>query len=804
MRSGTFILMLALLVSPALHAQVKRITVSPAQVKLASDRDTRQLVVTAHLADGRVEDVTHRAQYTVQHANVAKVEQALVHSMGAGDTKVTVQFAGQTVTVPVHTTHATRAISFYFDALPVLSKLGCSSGSCHGSPHGKGGFRLSLRAFDPVLDTFTLTREELGRRTNLLNPAASLLLAKPLMEVAHEGGRRFRKGDRSYNLLRDWIAEGCRVEEGQPSCVKVTVSPLSGRVLKHPAWQQQLSVVAHYSDGTQRDVTHLVVFESSDNEVADISTTGLVTGFRRGEAAVLVRYLHHIESTLLTFTRDVEGFQWSNPPQRNYVDRHVDDKLQQLQFAPAPLCDDGTFVRRVYLDVIGILPTLQETEAFLQDDRPDKRAQLINTLLNRPEHAKFWALKWGDLLRLSVKQIGAPSVHKYHRWIEGALGRNMPYDQFASSLLTASGSTMINPPANFYRTSANRDDAVETSAQIFLGTRIQCAKCHNHPFERWTQDNYYGMASFFNRVERKRTGKGDETVILSGTAGEVTHPLNGKTMKPWAPAAGELPVEATADRRAAFAQWLTGPSNPFFARVEVNRLWAHVMGRGIVEPFDDFRDTNPPANAPLLDALAEDFVRNGFDRRHVLRTILNSRTYQAQSTRNAFNKDDRKYFSHYQPRMLSAEQLLDAIGEVTGLPERIGGLPADMKCTQLPAPELAKIDFLKVFGQPERQSACECERTDDTSLEGALQLYNGKLLHDRLRNGNNRFRRAMAEGKDDAAVVREFYLASLCRPPSAKELQLSLAHLSVAKDRNAAMEDIAWAILNKTEFLFQH
>lgn len=804
MRSGTFILMLAWLASPALHAQVKRITVSPAQVKLASDRDTRQLVVTAHLADGRVEDVTHRAQYTVQHANVAKVEQALVHSMGAGDTKLTVQFADQTVAVPVYTAHAARSVSFYFDALPVLSKLGCSSGSCHGSPHGKGGFRLSLRAFDPVLDTFTLTREELGRRTNPLNPAASLLLAKPLMEVAHEGGRRFRKGDRSYNLLRDWIAEGCRVEEGQPNCVKVTVSPTSGRVLKHPAWQQQLSVMAHYSDGTQRDVTHLVVFESSDNEVADISTTGLVTGFRRGEAAILVRYLHHIESTLLTFTRDVEGFQWPNPPQRNYVDRHVDDKLQQLQFAPAPLCDDGTFVRRVYLDVIGILPTLQETEAFLQDDRPDKRAQLIDTLLNRPEHAKFWALKWGDLLRLSVKQIGAPSVHKYHRWIEGALGRNMPYDQFAFSLLTASGSTMINPPANFYRTSADRDDAVETSAQIFLGTRIQCAKCHNHPFERWTQDNYYGMASFFNRVERKRTGKGDETMILSGTVGEVTHPLNGKTMKPWAPAAGELPVEATADRRGAFAQWLTGPSNPFFARVEVNRLWAHVMGRGIVEPFDDFRDTNPPANAPLLDALAEDFVRNGFDRRHVLRTILNSRTYQAQSTRNAFNKDDRKYFSHYQPRMLSAEQLLDAIGEVTGLPERIGGLPVDMKCTQLPAPELAKIDFLKVFGQPERQSACECERTDDTSLEGALQLYNGKLLHDRLRNGNNRFRRAMTEGKDDAAVVREFYLAALCRPPSAKELQLSLTHLSAAKDRNAAMEDIAWAILNKTEFLFQH
>ena len=804
MKGAVFILLLAALFPAGLAAQVQRLEVEPAQVQLTSERDTRQLVVTAHLDDGRVQDVTHRAQFAVKDAQVARVERALVHSVGAGDTQVQVHFGGKTVAVAIKSTHATRPVSFFYDTLPVLSKLGCSSGSCHGSPHGKGGFRLSLRAFDPVLDAFTLTREELGRRTNPLNPAASLLLAKPLMEVAHEGGRRFRKGDRTYRLLRDWIASGCEVEEDQPDCVKVEVTPASGRVLKHPAWQQQLSVLAHYSDGTHRDITHLAVFESSDNEVANISASGLVAGFRRGEAAVLVRYLHHIESTLLTFTRDVDGFQWPNLPQRNYVDRHIDDKLQQLQFAPAPSSDDATFIRRVHLDVIGTLPTIKETTAFVNDPATDKRAKLIEHLLNRPEHAQFWALKWGDLLRLSVKQIGAPSVHKYHRWIEGALGRNMPYDQFARLLLTASGSTLINPPANFYRTSANRDDAVETAAQIFLGTRIQCAKCHNHPFERWTQDNYYGMASFFNRVERKRTGKGDETLILSQFAGEVHHPLNGKLMKPWAPAAGELPVKEVADRRVAFATWLTGPRNPFFARVEVNRLWAHLMGRGIVEPFDDFRDTNPPANAPLLDALAEDFVKSGFDRRQVLRTILNSRTYQAESTRNEFNKDDRKYFSHYRPRMMSAEQLLDAIGQVTGLPERIGGMPADMKCTQLPAPELAKIDFLKVFGQPERQSACECERTDDTSLERALQLYNGKLLNDRLRNGGNRFRRAMAAGKRDEEVLREFYLAALSRPPSARELQLALAHLGAAKDRNAAMEDIAWAILNKTEFLFQH
>ena len=458
----------------------------------------------------------------------------------------------------------------------------------------------------------------------------------------------------------------------------------------------------------------------------------------------------------------------------------------------------------MHLDLIGTLPTIAETEAFIADKQPDKRARLIDALLNRPEHAKFWALKWGDLLRLSVKQIGAPSVHKYHRWIESAIASNMPYDRFATSLLTARGSTLLNPPANFFRTAANRDDAVETSAQIFLGTRIACAKCHNHPFERWTQDNYYGMASFFNRIQRRRTGKGDETWILDAKTGEVAHPLDGRTMKPWAPSAGEMALPAEADRRREFARWLTRADNPFFARVEVNRLWAHVMGRGIVEPFDDFRDTNPPANAPLLDALAADFVKSGYDRRHILRVILNSRTYQASSTASALNRDDRKYFSHYRARMLSAEQLLDAIGEVTGIPERLNGLPPDMKCTQVPAPELANVGFLKIFGQPERQSACECERSDESSIERALQLYNGRLLDRRLKDGNNRFRRALAAGKPDAAVIDELYLAALSRRPTDAERKIITAHLGGAKDRNAAYENILWALLNKTEFLFQH
>ena len=784
--------------------KVTRIEVQPGSVKLVHLRDSAQLTVTAHLADGRVMDVTHAAKYSLANPAVAGIESALLRPKAGGATEAHVEYAGQRAKVSVLSEAKSRAVSFKHDTLPLLSKLGCSSGSCHGAPHGKGGFRLSLRAFDPTLDEYTLTREELGRRTNPLQPAASLLLAKPAMAVAHEGGRRFRKGDEYYNLLRDWIGEGCKVQTDEPTCVKLTVTPASGRVLKHPAWTQQLRVMAHFADDTQRDVTRLAVFESSDDKVADINRTGRVTGYRRGEAAVLVRYLEHIESVLITFVRDVEGFSWPNVPQKNYVDGHVDVKLRQLQFAPAGLCDDGTFVRRVHLDLIGTLPTIAETEAFIADKQPDKRVRLIDALLNRPEHAKFWALKWGDLLRLSVKQIGAPSVHKYHRWIESAIASNMPYDRFATSLLTARGSTLLNPPANFFRTAANRDDAVETSAQIFLGTRIACAKCHNHPFERWTQDNYYGMASFFNRIQRRRTGKGDETWILDAKTGEVAHPLDGRTMKPWAPSAGEMALPAEADRRREFARWLTRADNPFFARVEVNRLWAHVMGRGIVEPFDDFRDTNPPANAPLLDALAADFVKSGYDRRHILRVILNSRTYQASSTASALNRDDRKYFSHYRARMLSAEQLLDAIGEVTGIPERLNGLPPDMKCTQVPAPELANVGFLKIFGQPERQSACECERSDESSLERALQLYNGRLLDRRLKDGNNRFRRALASGKPDAAVIDELYLAALSRRPTDAERKIITDHLTTSKDLAAAYENILWALLNKTEFLFQH
>jgi hypothetical protein len=503
--------------------------------------------------------------------------------------------------------------------------------------------------------------------------------------------------------------------------------------------------------------------------------------------------------------RDVAGFAWSNPHPDNYIDELVDAKLQQLKYLPSEKCTDDEFLRRVYLDTIGVLPTIDETQTFLADPAADKRGQLIDALLERPEYARFWALKWGDLLRMTKKTVGASGVFKYHQWLLRSFEENQPYDEFAREVLTASGSTLANPPANFYRTTADVNDAVESIAQVFLGARLQCAKCHNHPFERWTQDNYYGMASFFNRVQRKTAGRTDEVFIYATRSGEVTQPRTGEVMKPWLPVKGEIEPPADADRRGAFAEWLVQPDNPFFAKVEANRIWAHLFGRGIIDPPDDFRESNPPSNKALLDALANDFAEHNFDRKHLIRTILNSRTYQASSRPNEFNKDDVKFFSHYQPRLLSAEQLLDAICQLTGVPEKFGPLPADVKATQLPSPDMADNEFLKVFGQPERQTVCECERGDDSNLGQALQLFNGPLVHGKLRSESNRFRQLLAAGKSDDEIIRTLYLAAVCRQPSDGELQASLAHVAGKPDKRIeALEDVCWAILNTNEFLFQH
>ena len=599
---------------------VARVSVDPSTVSLSSERSIMRLVVTGHYADDEVQDLTRVAQLSTGDDSIVVIREGQLHGVGDGTTFVEVAVGGQSVRVPITTSFAGRPdrVSFRTETVAALTKQGCNSGGCHGTPSGKGGFRLSLEAYDSDLDQLTLVREAIGRRTNVIEPSSSLLLRKPLLEVAHGGGKRLHKTDPAYEVLRRWISEGCQIDSEERRCERLEILPHGPRVLHWPAHTQQVVALAHFSDGSVRDVTSLAKLSSSDETVAQVRPDGLVVGTRRGDVAVTVRYLEHLETARFTFVTPVDGFAWRETEELNYIDTLVNRKLQQLQFVTSELCTDAEFLRRVYLDVIGIPPTIDESRAFLGDDRSDKRARLIDEILDRHEYATFWALRWGDLLRLKEKNLSPEGVRKFHAWIVDAFAQNLPFDRFATELLTASGSTYTNPAANYYRALKDANLSTESTAQLFLGVRIQCAKCHNHPFERWTQDNYYGLSAFFHRVKQKAGTREGELVVWVDRAGEVTQPRTGKTMAPWLPGRGLIEDAALRDRRDVLATWLTSDANPYFARVAVNRIWAHVMGRGIVEPVDDFRASNPPANAELLDALAEEFQASGYDQKHIL------------------------------------------------------------------------------------------------------------------------------------------------------------------------------------------
>lgn len=804
--SNDFSVAVQQLLPPAIAGPLT-LSIYPSEIQLNANRARQQLVVTGSDAQGDWRDWTRLAHVSVANPEVAEIRQGAVYPLATGETELIVQVGSiqQTVPVSVNLPTTPERVDFESEVLVAVSKQGCNSGACHGSPTGKGGFRLSLRAYDLKLDQLTLIHEDYGRRTNVLAPEQSLMLLKPTMQLPHGGGKQLHVGDATYELLHDWVAQGATADPvDTPRIERIEVYPNQRQVLSVADGGQQLAVTAHFADGSQRDVTHIVAYESSDRDVATVTEDGWVQPQGRGEVAVLVRCLEYIETVPILFIEHQSDFQWSAPPANNYVDTLVNEKLHQLQYLPAPTSSDPEFLRRVSLDVIGILPSVQETDAFLADTGANKRARLIDALLERPEYSRFWALKWGDLLKLTSKLVGDEGVHKYYRWLESSLRENQPYDQFARELLTSTGSTLSNPAANFYRTAADMNESVENISQVFLGARVQCAKCHNHPFERWTQDNYYGLGAFFNRVQRRQTQRPGEQFIYTAASGEVTQPRTGQIMQPWLPQTGSIIVEGDVDRRVTFADWLVEHDNPYLARIEANRLWSHLFARGIVDPIDDFRDSNPPSNATLLDALAQDFVDSGFDRKHLLRVILNSNTYQASCQAGQFNQNDQRYFSHQEPRLLSAEQLLDAINRSLTLTQPLGNLPAGTLATQLPAPDIAKVAFLKVLGQPERNTVCTCERSDASNLGMAIELINGQTLHDKLRDPNNRFRLSLAAGTSVPEIVHELYIAALCRPPSEMELGFATTHCAKQEDLVMGLEDVCWALLNTDEFLFQH
>lgn len=807
----------AIPVDPAARAeaigQPTGLTVHPAAVTLAGARAVQQVIVTGQYVDGTVRDLTHFCEWTVEASDILTVESGFVLPRKNGRTNLIVKAGSQTRSVPVtvQAFEAASPFSFRHDMIAALNVGGCNMGACHGTPSGKGGFKLSLRGYDPPADYLQLTRDVFGRRTGRLDAEESLIYKKALGRVPHEGGQRFQPSSTAAQVFRGWLGEGLQDDPTNlPALKRIEILP-GGRMLNQPMRWQQLAVLAHFADDTVRDVTRLTVFSSSDSAVADVSAQGLVEFGQSGEVAILCRYLDELQAVRLTYLEPKKDFAWSNPPEHNYVDQHVFAKLKMLSILPSDVCTDQEFIRRVYLDLGGILPTAGEVKTFLANPDKDKRTKLVDALLERPEYADYWTLKWSDVLRSSRKTIQVKGIHVFQKWLRAHLDRNSPFDQVVREILTANGSTYANPPANYYRIARDPTSLAETTAQLFFGVRMQCAKCHNHPFERWTQDDYYSLAAYFARVKQKKDpsepgptpqAQGAE-VIYSDRAGEVVQPRTGKIMPPRIMGLAAASVPVSKDRREALAEAVLAGDNPFFAKATVNRIWFHLTGRGIVDPVDDFRDSNPSANDPLLDALARDFIQSGFNTKHIVRLIVNSRTYQLSAQSNDFNKDDNKYFSHAVTRLIPAEPLLDAICTATDMPETFAGLPPGTRAVQLPDGEINHV-FLKTFGQPGRELACECEREGDSNLAQALQLINGPTINEKIRNPNNRIGRLLGKKASEQEILADLYLATLSREPGEAEQKAALDHVAKGQDKRKAWEDVLWALLNCKEFLFRH
>lgn len=701
-------------------------------------------------------------------------------------------------------------VTFLRDVAPILNKAGCTAGPCHGAAKGKNGFKLSLRGYDPRFDYESLLYDLSGRRFNRADPGRSLMLAKPSQEVAHGGGQRFAKNSDYYKTIFNWISQG--VPYGDPA--KDTVVDLRAApaeiLMTKPGETTSLKVVVRYQDDEVRDVTRETAIESNVPDVARIESDAsldmpVIRGERVGEATLLLRYQGKFAAIPVTVLNPKPGFVWKPLPQHNYVDRLVDAKLERLKIQPSPSADDATFLRRVSLDLTGRLPSPESVRAFLADGRPSrvKRAAMIDTLIASPEYADHWTVKWSDLLQSSRKYLGEKGAYEFQHWIREAIASNRPYDKVVRELLTARGSSYDNPAANYFRVTREAKSAMEKTTQIFLGVRMVCAQCHDHPFERWTQNQYYQMSAFFSAVGiRAGFEVGEEIVFDQRADYEMKHPRDGRVMKPqFMLASSHAPVPDDAQRRDAFADWLTSKDNPFFAKAIANRMWSYFLGKGIIDPVDDVRASNPPSNPALLDALTKDFVDHNFDLRHLMRTIVGSRTYQASIVTNEWNANDRDNFSHAIPRRLSAEELMDAVASAAGARPRFPDVPENTSASQLVDPHIGREGFLDVFGRPARDSSCECERRFDFSLPQALNLVNGKTISDAVADSKGRVAKLILSGKSDAAIVDELYLAALSRLPTVEERQRGVAYLSNPA-RGSRVQDLLWALLNSKAFLY--
>jgi hypothetical protein len=722
--------------------------------------------------------------------------------------------------IGVAAAHGDSSPSFRTDVMAALSKAGCNLGTCHGNATGKGGFKLSLRGQDIEYDFSALSRDVSGRRVNTFSPDDSLILVKGSNKLAHEGGKRLDPQGWEYRVLREWIALGMPPAAATDLRVKkLTVTPLEA-ILEETQKTVQLTAKATFSDGSQRDVTAQAVYEPLQNGLVEVTPGGLVKRLEFGEPTVLVRFLDQSVPVRLTFLRSSPDFVWSRPRRENYVDGHIFSKLKTLRINPSTVCSDDVFIRRASLDLLGIVPSVEEVMEFVSDKRADKRARLVDKLLVRQEFADFWALKWADVLKAEGRTLDETGLKVFHGWIRDSIAQNRPVDAMVRDMITARGSTYTEAPSNFYR--ANRTPATRAiaAAQVFLGTRLQCAECHNHPFDRWTQDDYYNWSAVFGQVdykiigENKRRDRSDkhefngEQIVFLNPKLSVDNPRTGEKALPRFLGADMPKLADGQDSLQAASVWLTGPENPLFAKSQVNRIWYHLMGRGLVDPVDDFRLTNPASHPALLDDLSQDFVKSGFDLRHMIRTLMLSRTYQLDSKPSESNATDEINYSHNLPRRLSAEQLFDSLHIALNVRPSLN--KEGSRASQLAGPKsgrgspdpMSPEAFLVQFGRPKRELSCECERASDTNLGQIFQFVSGPIVGKLLSDKDNRLA-SLAKKDDSAAVVSDLYRALLTRAPTRDEATVMESLLASAQDRRAALEDIAWSLINAKEFVLR-
>ena len=785
-------------------AELVEINVYPENIDLSNSRDRQRVIVQARFADGITEDVTEQATLTAVNAEVLRKDGYTFYPKTDGETTVNVEYQGKAIQIPakVQNAEVIPPISYTLDVMPIFLKTNCNTGSCHGAARGKDGFRLSLYGFDINGDYTRITRDFSSRRINLAFPEDSLLLTKGAGVVPHTGGTRFRKGDELYETVHEWLRSGALLDQGEiPTVTKVDIYP-KGAVLNGEGAQQKISVRAYYSDGTDRDVTHLAYFSSNNDNSAVIEQDGVVTAQNRGEAFIMARFdTHTVGTHFIVLPKNLQ-FAWNELPENNYIDGHMHNKFKNLRIIPSELCTDEEFIRRVTLDVTGRLPTVEEYNAFLANVDPTKREKLVDELLTRKEFVEIWVMKWAELLTIrTTNQISYKSMLLYYTWLQERVANNVPMNVMVQELLGSNGGTFANAATNYYQNETNTLKVAENVAQVFMGMRMQCAQCHNHPFDRWTMDDYYSFAAFFSQIGRKRGEDPREIIVFNSGSGDVRHPVGNRVMAPKF-LGGETPDVAGKDRRQVMANWLASDENPFFAQNLSNIVWAHFFGKGIIQEVDDVRISNPPVNKELIDALSEKLRGYNYDFKKLVRDICTSRTYQLSTKTNETNEKDTTNFSHATLRRMRAEVLLDAITQVTTTSNKFPGLPSGARAVQI-ANGNTSTYFLTTFGRAKRETVCSCEVKMEPNLSQALHMLNGDTVNAKITQGGLVTTR-LGEEVPHEKIIEEIYIRCMTRKPTEKELTNLMELVGQEENKQQALEDVFWALLNSREFVFNH